>query len=87
MPSFLALSERLPVMPEPGKTITPAGTISSTVVALEGRGLAVADPVGLESDLRYLAAIGPAGGGFFGAFWRAAMEKHHVRMLGERPWR
>ena len=53
------------------------------VVALEGCGLAVAGPVGLERDLRDAAVIGPAGGGFLGAFRRAAMEEHHIGMLGE----
>ena len=42
MPSFFALSARLPVMPEPGKTMTPTGTdVEHAVVAFEGRGLAV----------------------------------------------
>ena len=53
------------------------------VVALEGRRLAVAGPVGLEGDLRNLAAIGPAGGGLLGAFGAAAMDEDHVRVFGE----
>ena len=32
------------------------------IVALEGRGLGVLGPVGLEDDLRDLVVIGPAGG-------------------------
>ena len=54
------------------------------VVALEGRGLAVAIPVGLEDDLRDLAAVGPAGGDALGAARRAAMQKNHAGIVGER---
>ena len=54
------------------------------IVALEGSGLAVAIPVGLEDDLRDLAIVGPAGGDAFGATGRAAMQEHHVGMLRER---
>ena len=57
--------------------------LQHAVVALEGSGLAVGGPVGLEGDLRHLAMIGPACGGFLGAFRRAAMDEHHVGMLGE----
>jgi hypothetical protein len=48
------------------------------VIALERRGLAVAGPVGPEGDLRDLAVIGPAGGGFLRAFRRAAMDQLHT---------
>ena len=41
-----------------------------------------AGPVGLEDDLRNLALIGPAGGDAFGAARTAAMQEHHVRVLG-----
>jgi hypothetical protein len=56
--------------------------LEHAVVALERSRLAVGGPVGLEGDLRHLAVIGPAGGGFLGAFRRAAMDQHHVGMLG-----
>ena len=71
-------------MPEPGKTMTPAGTMSSMrSLRLKGAALPSRGPVGLEGDLRHLAIIGPAGGGSLGAFWRTAMDQHHVGMLGE----
>ena len=54
------------------------------VVALEGRGLAIAIPVGLEDDLRDLAVVGPAGGDALGAPRRAAMQKNHAGIVGER---
>ncbi len=41
--------------------------VEHAVVALEGRGLAVAAPVGLEGDLPDLAVIGVAGSGLPGA--------------------
>ena len=41
--------------------------LEHAVVALEGSGLAVGGPVGLEGDLRDLAMIGPAGGRLLGA--------------------
>ena len=56
--------------------------LEHTVVALERSGLTVAGPIGLERDLRDAALVGPAGGGLLGAFGRAAMDEHHVRMLG-----
>ena len=37
------------------------------VVALEGRGLLVPGPVGLEDDLRDAAVVGPLGGDQLGA--------------------
>lgn len=56
--------------------------IEHPVVALEGRGLGVFRPVGLEGDLRHLAVVGPGGGDAFGAFWRSAMQEYHVGVLG-----
>ena len=35
-------------------------------------------PVGLEDDLRDLAAVGPAGGDTLGAARAAAVQQHHV---------
>ena len=65
--------------------MTACGTSArSSVVALEGRGLAVAIPVGLEGDLRDLAAVGPAGGDALGATRRAAMQQNHAGIVGER---
>ena len=52
------------------------------VVALEGRGVAVAGPVGLEDDLWNFAMVGPAGGDALGAARAAAVQQHHVGMLG-----
>src|SRR5208337_1763967 len=57
--------------------------LKHVIVAFERRGLAVGGPVGLEGDLRDLAMIGPAGGGFLSALRRAAMDEHHVGMLRE----
>ena len=57
--------------------------LEHTIVALEGRGLTVGGPIGLERYLRHLAMIGPASGGLLGAFWRTAMDEHHVGMLDE----
>jgi len=56
--------------------------IQHGVVALEGRGLTVLRPVGPEGHLRHLAVIGPAGGDQFGSLRRAAMQEHHLRVLG-----
>jgi hypothetical protein len=70
-------------MPFPGKTINPAGmTESISSLRRNGRGLGVLRPVRLEGDLRHLAGFSPAGGDAFGAFWRAAVQQHHVGMLG-----
>jgi len=52
------------------------------VVALEGRGVAVPRPVGLEDDLWNFAIVSPAGGDALGAARAAAVQEHHVRMLG-----
>jgi len=52
------------------------------VVTLEGRGLGVLRPIGLEGDLRHLAMVGPASSDFFGAFRTAAVQQHHVGVLG-----
>ena len=56
--------------------------IEHPVVALEGCRLGVPGPIGLEGDLRHLAIVGPAGGDALGALGRAAMQQHHVRVLG-----
>ena len=73
-------------MPEPGKTISPTGSVlQKLIVALEGRGLGVARPVGLEGDLRDLAAVGPAGCDALGALRCAAVQKHHVGVFGVHP--
>src|SRR3546814_8731314 len=45
--------------------------VEQLVVALEGRGVAVAVPVGLEGDLHDLAVVGPAGGDALGAAGRS----------------
>ena len=83
MPSFFALSARLSWMPVPGKTHdADRQHFEHCVVALERRGLGVLGPVGLEGDLRHLAVVGPAGGDQLGALRRAAMQQHHVGMLG-----
>ena len=69
-------------MPEPGKTMTPAGmTDSIWSLRRNGRRLGVPVPVGLEGDLRHLAAFGPAGGDALGAARAAAVQQHHVGML------
>src|SRR3984893_13357258 len=52
------------------------------VVALEGCGVAVPRPVGLEDDLGDLAVVGPAGGDALGAPGAAAVHEPHVRVLG-----
>ena len=51
------------------------------VIALEGCGVFVAGPVGLEDDLLHLSVISPAGGDAFRAFRRSAMDQHHVGMF------
>ena len=56
--------------------------LEQPVVALEGSGIAVAGPVGLEDDLWNFAMIGPAGGDALGALGAAAVQQHHVGMLG-----
>ncbi len=49
MPSFLALSARLAEMPEPGKTITPMGSVSSIwSLRLNGAALACLVQSGLK---------------------------------------
>src|SRR3984893_9879006 len=52
------------------------------VVALEGCGVAVPVPVGLEDDLWNFAIVGPAGGDALGAARTAAVQEDHVGMLG-----
>ena len=70
-------------MPVPGKTHdADRQDVQHLVVALERRGLGVLGPVGLEGDLRNLAVVGPAGGDALGALRRAAVQQHHVGMLG-----
>ena len=49
---------------------------------LKGAALRCACPVGLEDDLCDLAIVGPAGGDALGAARAAAMQQHHVGMLG-----
>ena len=56
--------------------------VQHRVVTLEGRGLGVFGPVGLESDLRDLAGFGPFGGDEFGTLGAATVEKDHVGILG-----
>src|ERR1700751_3883467 len=56
--------------------------LEQPVVALEGSSTAVAGPIGLEDDLWNFAMIGPAGGDALGAFGAAAVQQHHVGMLG-----
>src|SRR6202012_4882197 len=56
--------------------------LEQAVVAFEGSGTAVAGPVGLEDDLWNFAMIGPAGGDTLGAARTAAVQQHHVGMLG-----
>ena len=70
-------------MPEPGKAMTPIGSASSSwSLRLKGAALRCAGPVGLEDDLRDLAIVGPAGGDALGAARAAAVQQHHVGMLG-----
>jgi hypothetical protein len=45
------------------------------IVALEGCGLGVFGPVGLEDDLRDLVVIGPTGGDALGAFRASAVQQ------------
>ena len=60
-------------MLEPGQAMTPGRhNFEHAVVTRERRGLSVELPIELERDLRVLAAIGPAGGGFLGPIGRAA---------------
>jgi hypothetical protein len=56
--------------------------LEQSVVALERRCVAVAVPVGLEDNLRDFAIVGPAGGYALGAPRAAAMQQHHVGVLG-----
>src|SRR5215218_581033 len=51
------------------------------VVALEGCGLGMTGPVGLERNVRDLAGVGPAGGDALGAGRRAAMQQDHAGMV------
>ena len=70
-------------MPVPGNTMTPIGSdVEHGVVALERGGLGVLRPVGLEGDLRHLAVGRPFGGDQLGALRGAAVQQHHVGMLG-----
>ena len=70
-------------MPEPGEgDNADRQRLEHPVVALERCGVPVPGPVGLEDDLRHLAAVGPASGDTLGAFWRAAVQQHHVGVLG-----
>jgi len=52
------------------------------IVALERRGVAMPRPIGLEHDLGDLAIVSPAGGDALGAMRAAAMQQHHVGVLG-----
>jgi hypothetical protein len=83
MPSFLALSARFAEMPEPGNTMTPIGRTSRIrSLRLNGAAPGVPVPVRLEDNLRHLAVVGPAGSDALGALGTAAMQQHHVGMLG-----
>ena len=83
MPSWVALSTRLSVMPEPGKAMTPLGSrfSSSSLRRNGGRRAAVGVPVGLADDLVHAPRLRPARGDVFRAR-TAAVHKHHVRVLG-----
>ncbi len=86
IPSFLALSSRFSWVAVPGNTITPIGRTSSIAsLRLNGAPFGVPGPIRLESDLRHLAVVGPAGGDAFGALRRAAVQQHHVGVLGMNP--
>src|SRR5579872_1578968 len=52
------------------------------VVALEGCCLGMPGPVRLERDLWHLAGGRPFGSDQLCALWRAAVDQHHVGMLG-----
>ena len=52
------------------------------VVALEGCGLGVFGPIGLEGYLRDLAGFGPFDGDEFGPLGAATVEKDHVGIFG-----
>ena len=56
--------------------------IQHGVVALEGCGLGMLGPIGLEGDLRDLAGFGPFSGDEFGTLGAATVEKDHVGILG-----
>src|SRR6266540_5788144 len=56
--------------------------VEDPVVALERRGPGVAIPVRPKDDLRDLAVVGPASGDALGTLRTAAMQQHHVAMLG-----
>src|SRR3546814_4774823 len=56
--------------------------VEHLVVALKRCCLGVLRPVGLEGDLRHVAMIGPTCGDALGALWAAAVQQHHVRVLG-----
>ena len=77
---FFALSARLLVMPEPGKTMTPKGTIEHPVVALERSGLAVAmkQPSG-----RPLCSSRSAGGQSHNARSSEQPINAHVQAIGD----
>jgi hypothetical protein len=83
MPIALALSARLSVTPVPGNTTMPIGRASSSwSLRLNGAAFLMTCPVRLEDDLGNLALIGPAGGDLLRTPRRAAVEKHHVGVLG-----
>ena len=70
-------------MPVPGKTMTPIGSTSSIAsLRLNGAALACFVQSGLKAICGTLRLIGPAGGDAFGALRRAAVQQHHVGMLG-----
>ncbi len=56
--------------------------IQHGVVALEGCGLGVFGPVGLEGNLRHTPGLGPFGGDELCALRAATMEKDHVGIFG-----
>ena len=56
--------------------------IQHGIVALEGCGLGVLGPVGLEGDLGDTPGFSPFGGDEFGAFCAATVEKDHVGIFG-----
>ena len=63
--------------------MTPIGRTSSIAsLRLNGAALACFVQSGLKAICVTLRLVGPAGGDAFGALWRAAVEQHHVGMLG-----
>ena len=87
MPSWRALSTRLPVMPDPGNSDdAPGQQVQELVVPAERRGLAVRLPVRAAHHLVDAPGLGPARRDLLDA-GAAAVQQDHVFVLRPAPGR